>query len=99
MHRRGTNLLLVDNVDASLDVWEGMRRGKDSFAFVLLVQLAMCTAVQGEGSTIHEGTQIVVLVEVGDAFFQFISVKVRLDIGDLKVGLTQERNRNRYHCT
>lgn len=64
--RAGTHLLLVDNVDASLYVGEGMRCCQDGFAFVLLMQVAVGAAIQGEGSAVHESTQVVVLVEVGD---------------------------------
>lgn len=58
----------MDNIDACLDVREGMRCCKDGFAFVLLVQVAVGSAVQSEGSTVHEGAQVVVLVKVGDSF-------------------------------
>lgn len=58
----------MDHVDARLDVREGMRCREDGFAFILLVQVAMGSAVQSEGSAVHEGTQVVVLVEVGDSF-------------------------------
>lgn len=66
--RTDTHLLLVNNIDACLDVGEGMRCCKNGFAFVLLVQVAVCSAVQSEGSTVHEGAQVVVLVKVGDSF-------------------------------
>lgn len=84
---RDTHLLLVDNIDPCLDVREGVRRCQDGFAFVLLVQVAVSAAVQSEGSAVHEGTQVVVLVKVGDSFLQLICVKVGLDIGDLQVSL------------
>ena len=58
----------MDNIDACLDVRESMRRREDGFAFVLLIQVAVGSAVQSEGSTVHEGTQVVVLVKVGDSF-------------------------------
>lgn len=62
------HLLFVDDVDARLDVGEGVRRCQDGFAFVLLVQVAVGSAVQCKGSTVHEGSQVVVLVKVGDSF-------------------------------
>lgn len=66
--RTDTRLLFVDNVDACLDVREGMRCSKNGFAFVLLVQVAVSSAVQCERSAVHEGAQVVVLVKVGDPF-------------------------------
>lgn len=63
-----TDLLLVDHVDPRLDVRESVRCGEDGFAFVLLVQLAVGSPVQSEGSTVHEVTQVVVLVKIGDSF-------------------------------
>lgn len=70
-----------------------MRRCEDSFTFVLLVQLAMCSPIQSEGSTVHEVTQVVVLVKISDSFLQLIRVKEWLNVGDLKVGL------KRYICS
>lgn len=58
----------MDDVDACLDVREGVRCCQNGFAFVLLVQVPVGSAIQSEGGTIHEGAQIVVLVEVGDSF-------------------------------
>lgn len=49
----------------------------------------MCSAVQGEGSAVHEGPQVVVLVEVGDPFLQLVRVEEWFDVGDLEVGLKQ----------
>lgn len=62
------HLLLVDNIDTCLDVRKSMRCRQDGFAFVLLVQVTVGSAVKREGSTVHEGTQVVVLVKVGDSF-------------------------------
>lgn len=59
----------MDDVDAGLYVGEGVRRGQDGFTFVLLVQVSVSPAVQREGSAVHEGAQVVVLIEVGDSFF------------------------------
>lgn len=80
-------LLLVDDVDSCLYIGEGVRRRQDGFALVLLVQVAVCPAIQGEGSAVHEGAKVVVLVKIGDPFLQLIGVKVWLNIGDLEEGL------------
>lgn len=82
-----TDLLLVDDVDPRLDVRESVRRREDGFAFVLLVQLAVGSPVQSEGSTVHEVTQVVVLVKIGDSFLQLIRVEERLDVRYLEVCL------------
>lgn len=58
----------MDDIDACLDVREGVRCCEDAFAFVLLAQVAVGSAVQSEGGTVHKGTQVVVLVKVGDSF-------------------------------
>lgn len=81
----------MNNIDACLDVREGVGRGEDGFAFVLLDQVAMRSAVQREGRAVHEGTQVVVLVKIGDPFLQLVSVEERLHIGDLEVGLKHKQ--------
>lgn len=77
----------MNDIDTCLDVGEGVRRCEDGFAFVLLVQIAVCSAVQREGSAVHEGAQVVVLVEVSDSLLQLVCVEERFDVGDLEVGL------------
>lgn len=64
-----TYLLLVDDIDAGLYVREGMGCRQDGFAFVLLMQVPVGSAVQSEGSAVHESAQVVVLIKVGDSFF------------------------------
>lgn len=83
-----THLLFVDDVDACLDVGESVGRGEDGLAFVLLVQVPVGAPVQGEGGAVHEGAQVVVLVEVGDPLLQLVRVEEGLHVGDLEVGLT-----------
>lgn len=85
--KKDTHLFLVDDVDARLDVREGVRRRQDAFAFVLFVQVAVGSAVQCEGSTVHEGTQVVVLVKVGDSLLELVRVEEWFNVGDLEVGL------------
>lgn len=79
----------MENIDACLDVREGMRGCQDGFAFVLLIQVTVGSAIQSEGSTVHEGTQIVVLIKVRDSFLQLVCVEEGLNIGDLEVCLKQ----------
>lgn len=73
----------MDDVDARLDVREGVRGGEDGFAFVLLVQIAVCSSIQREGGAVDETPQIVVLVEVSYAVLHFVGVKVRLHVCNL----------------
>lgn len=77
----------MNDVDARLDVREGVRRGEDGFPFVLLDQVAVRSAVQRERRAVHEGAQVVVLVKVGDPLLQLVGVEERLHVGDLEVGL------------
>lgn len=77
----------MHDVYPRLDVRERVRCCEDCFAFVLLVQLAMRSPIQSEGSTVHEVTQVVVLVKIGNSFLQLIRVKEWLHVGDLEVGL------------
>ena len=41
-------------------------------------------------------TEVVVFVEEGDAILELISIKVRLHIGDLNVGLSTRTKHNTY---
>lgn len=77
------HLLLVDDVDARLDVREGVGGGEDGLAFVLLMQVAVCPSVQREGGAVDETSEVVVLVEVSDAVLHFVGVEVRLHVRDL----------------
>lgn len=81
------HLLLVDDVDARLDVGEGVGGGEDGLALVLLVQVPVRPPVQREGGAVDEAPQVVVLVEVSDAVLHFVGVEVRLHVGDLDEGL------------
>ena len=64
-----------------------MQHGKDGLALVLLVQVAVGAAVQRERRAVHEGAQVVVLVEVRDPLLQLVRVEEGLHVGDLQVGL------------
>lgn len=83
MGRVHPHLLLVDDVDARLDVREGVGGGEDGLAFVLLVQVAVCPSVQREGGAVDEPSEVVVLVEVSDAVLHFVGVEVGLHVRDL----------------
>ena len=80
-------LLFVYDVDAGLDVGEGMRGGEDGLPFELLVEVAVCTAVQREGRAVDKASQVVVLVEVGDAVLHLVRVEEGLHVRDLNVSL------------
>lgn len=73
----------MDDVDARLDVREGVGGGEEGLAFVLLMQVAMRPPVQREGGAVDETAEVVVLVEVGDAVLHFVGVEVRLHVRDL----------------
>jgi len=77
----------VNDVDACLDVGEGVRGGQDGLALELLVEVAVRAAVQCEGRAVHEAPQVVVLVEVGDALLHLVRVEEWLHIRDLDEGL------------
>jgi len=96
--RRRGYLLLVDDVDARLDVGERVRRGEDGLALELLVQVAVGAAVQRERRAVHEAPQVVVLVEVRDAVLHLVRVEVRLHVRDLDEGLGDEDTRTRGHA-
>ena len=80
-------LLLVYDVDAGLDVGEGVRGGKDGLPFELLVEVAVGAAIQREGCAVDKAPQVVVLVEVGDAVLHLICVEEGLHVRDLDVSL------------
>ncbi len=77
----------MDDVDAGLDVGEGVGGGEDGLAFVLLVQVTVGPAVQRERRTVHERAQVIVLVKVRDALLQLVSVEEGLHVCDLQVCL------------
>lgn len=82
-----TCLLLLDDVDASLDVGEGVHGGEDGLPLVLLAQLAARPPALGEGRGVHEAPQVEVLLEVGQAVLHLVVVEVGLHVGDLDVRL------------
>lgn len=90
----GRHLLLVDDVDARLDVGEGVGGGEDGLALVLLVQVPVRAPVQREGGAVDETPEVVVLVKVSDAVLHFIGVEVRLHVGDLDEGLRSGTGRD-----
>lgn len=77
----------MDDVDARLDVGEGVGGGEEGLALVLLVQVSVCPSVQREGGAVDEAAEVVVLVEVSDAVLHLVGVEVRLHVGDLDEGL------------
>lgn len=80
-------LLFLDDIDASLDIGEGMHGGEDGLPFVLLVQLASWPPALGEWCRVHETPQVEVLLKVRQAVFHLIVIKVGLHISDLDVCL------------
>lgn len=86
-----THLLLVDDVDARLDVGEGVRGGEDGLPLELLVQVAVRPPVQRERRAVDEAAQVVVLVKVRDAVLHLVRVKVRLHVRNLDEGLRAAR--------
>lgn len=91
----GTDLLFLDDVDASLDVREGVHGGEDGLPLVLLVELAARPSALGEGCGVHEAPQVEVLLKVRQAVFHLIVIKEGLHISDLDVCL--ERSPNLFH--
>lgn len=80
-------LFLVNDVDAGLDVGKGVAGGENGLAFVLLVQVSVCAAVQRERRAVNKAPQVVVLVEIRDAVLHLVRVEVRLHISDLDESL------------
>lgn len=89
-----TYLLLLDDVDASLDVGEGVHGGEDGLPLVLLAQLAARPPALCEGRGVHETPQVEVLLKVGQAVLHLVVVKVGLHKGDLDVRLTRRIKNN-----
>lgn len=86
-----THLLFLDDVDASLDVGEGVHGGENGLPLVLLVEFAPRPPALGEGRGVHEAPQVEVLLKVGQPVFHLVVVKVRLHVSDLDVGLARSR--------
>lgn len=81
----------MDDVDASLDVREGVGRGEDGLAFELFVQVPMGPPIQSEGGAVDETPQVVVLVKVSDAVLHLVCVEVWLHVCDLDECLQTSR--------
>lgn len=81
----------MDDVDARLDVGEGVRGGEDGLPLELLVQVAVRPPVQRERRAVDEAAQVVVLVKVRDAVLHLVGVEVRLHVGDLDEGLREDK--------
>lgn len=84
----------MDDVDASLDVREGVHGGEDGLPLVLLAQLAARPPALGERCRVHEAPQVKVLLKVSEAVFHLVVIKVGLHKGDLDVGLTRDSGPN-----
>lgn len=87
----GFYLLLVNDVDASFDVWKGVAGGENGLAFVLLMQVSVCAAVQRERRAVNKAPQVVVLVKVRDAVLHLVRVEVRFHVSDLDESLGGEK--------
>lgn len=94
----GTCLLLLDDVDAGLDVGEGVHGGEDGLPLVLLAQLAARPPALGEGRGVHEAPQVEVLLEVGQAVLHLVVVEVGLHVGDLDVRLPRSSRPGPVEC-
>lgn len=81
----------MDDVDAGLDVGEGVGGGEDGLALELLVQVPVGSPVQGEGRAVDKAAQVVVLIEVGDAVLHLVRVEVRLHVRDLDARLHKQQ--------
>lgn len=80
-------LLFLDDVDAGLDVREGVHGGEDGFPFVLLAELAPRPAALRERGGVHEAAQVEVLLKICQAVFHLVVIEVRLHISNLDIRL------------
>lgn len=64
-----------------------MHCGEDGLPLVLLIELAARPPALGEWRGVHEAPQVEVLLEVGQAVFHLVVVKVGLHEGDLDIRL------------
>ena len=83
-------LLLLDDVDAGLDVGEGVHGGQDGLPLVLLAELSPRAARSCEGRGEHEAPEVEVLLEVGQPVLHLVVVEIGLCIRDLDVCLEGE---------
>lgn len=82
-----TYLLLLDDVDASLDIGEGVHGSEDGLPLVLLVEFAPWPSALGERRGVHEAPQVEVLLKVCQPVFHLIVIKVGLHVSDLDICL------------
>lgn len=80
-------LLLLDDVNASLDIGEGVHGGEDGLPLVLLLKFTPRTSAFGEGCGVHEAPQVEILLKVCQPVFHLIVVKVGLHVSNLDVSL------------
>lgn len=81
----------MDDVDAGLNVGEGVRGGEDGLPLELLVQVTVRPPIQRERRAVDEAAQVVVFVKVRDAVLHLVRVKVRLHVRYLDEGLRAAR--------
>lgn len=84
-----TCLFLLDDIDTSLHVGEGMQGGKDGLPLVLLIEFTSRPSALGKRRGVHEAPQVEVLLKVCESIFHFIIIKVRLHVSDLDVSLEE----------
>lgn len=82
-----TCLLFLDDIDASLDVGEGMHGGEDGLPLVLLVELASRPSALGEGRGVHEAPQVEVLLKVCQTVLHLVVIEEGLHVSDLDICL------------
>lgn len=80
-------LLFVDDVDAGLDVREGVGSSEDGLSLVLFVQVTVRPSIQRKRRAIDKPPQVVVLIEVCDPVLHLIGVEIRFNIRDLNESL------------
>ncbi len=82
-----TYLLFLDDIDAGLDIGEGMHGGEDGLPLVLLVEFTPRPSALGEGRCVHEAPQVEVFLKVGQPVFHLIVIKERFHVSDLDISL------------
>lgn len=80
-------LFFLNDVDAGLDVGEGVHGGEDGLPLILLVEFASRSAALGEGRGVHEAPQVEIFLKVCHSVFHFIVVEEWLHKSDLDVSL------------
>ena len=84
-----SHLLFLDDIDASLDVGEGMHGGEDGLPLVLLVEFTPGAPALGEWRGVHETPQVEVLLKVCHPVFHLVVIEEGLHVGDLDVCLVR----------